>query len=302
VSPSSGLEERRGCPVWPGYAVAGPGRTAPPQIGRGRRGCGPLVATTLPLGRERPAGPPGSRRGVPSPPRGSVALALPSGLHAPQIPILPFRGGLLPVGESPRPSPPLAPRPPELETQGKPVRAFLAATRQRVRAPQGVRGPPLQPFPIVLARSPPLPRRSFPGSLARSTPRYCTAVLPTANARPSSPPPRLRTTRGEVPPLERGTRCLPAVTLAAARSRPFPLRGSRARGTPARDGRAGPQAGQLGAERGSHPPRYRPSYRAPQVIRCGSPLPFSLVSGASSLPQPPGASRHPQHRPAPHAS
>ncbi len=29
------------------------------------------------------------------------------------------------------------------------------------------------------------------------------------------------------------------------------------------------------------------------------PLPFSWVSGASSLPQPPGASRHPQHRPSP---
>jgi len=34
-----------------------------------------------------------------------LALALASGLHAPQIPILPFRGGLLPVGESPRPRP-----------------------------------------------------------------------------------------------------------------------------------------------------------------------------------------------------
>jgi len=115
-------------------------------------------------------------------------------------------------GESPRPGPPppLAPRPPGLETQGKPVRAFLAtAQRQRVRAPQGVRGPPLQPFPLVLARSPPLPRRSFPGSLPQSTPRYCTAVLPTANARPSSPPPRLRTTRGEAPPLERGTCTFP---------------------------------------------------------------------------------------------
>jgi hypothetical protein len=63
----------------------------------------------------------------------------------------------------------------------------------------------------------------------------------------------------------------------------------------ARDGRVEPQAGQLGAEREFHPPRYRPSYRAPQVM-------FSLVSRASSLPQPPAISRWPQHRPAPHAS
>ena len=33
-----------------------------------------------------------------------------------------------------------------------------------------------------------------------------------ANVRPSSPPPRLRTTRGEAPLLERGTCCLPAFT------------------------------------------------------------------------------------------
>jgi hypothetical protein len=64
---------------------------------------------------------------------------------------------------------------------------------------------------------------------------------------------------------------------------------------PARDSRAGPQAGQLGAERGSHPPRYTPSYRAPRVM-------FSPVAGPPDLPWPPVASPQPQHRRAPHTS
>jgi hypothetical protein len=220
-----------GEPTWPGTAVA-VALWWPP---------------TLPLGRERPAGPPGSRRGVPSPvdpfgPRPSFGAPRPADADTP-LPGRPFsrcRGRA--QGQA---LPPRVPRPPGSGiSQGKPVRAFLAtAQRQRVRAPQGVRGPPLQPFPLVLARSPPLPRRSFPGSLPRSTPRYCTAVLPTANARPSSPPPRLRTTRGEVPALERGTRTFPPSRPRRPLARPFPLRGSGARGTPARDGRAGPQAG-----------------------------------------------------------
>ena len=51
----------------------------------------------------------------------------------------------------------------------------------------------------------------------------------------------------------------------------------------------------LGAEWELHPPRYRPSYRAPPVMN-------SRVSGASTRAQPPVASRRPQHRPAPHRS
>jgi len=116
-----------------------------------------------------------------------------------------------------------------------------------------------------------------------------------ANVRPSSPPPELRTTRGGAPPLERGTCCLPAFTPIPSRFLlPFSLRGSAARDTPARDGRAGPQAGQLGAERGSHPPRYTPSYRAPRDV--------SPVAGPPDLPWPPVASPQPQHRRAPHTS
>jgi hypothetical protein len=221
---------------------------APRPISQPGDGCGwsSRPDRALPLGRERPAGPPGSRRGVPSPvdpfgPRPSFGAPRPADSDTP-LPGRPFsrcRGRA--QGQA---LPPRVPRPPGRETQGKPVRAFLAtAQRQRVRAPQGVRGPPPQPFPLVLARSPPLPRRSFPGSLPRSRPRYCTAVLPTANARPSSPPPWLRTTRGEVPALERGTGTFPPSRPRRPLSRPFPLRGSGARGTPARDGRAGPQAG-----------------------------------------------------------
>jgi hypothetical protein len=168
-----------GEPTWPGTAVA-VALWWPP---------------TLPLGRERPAGPPGSRRGVPSPvdpfgPRPSFGAPRPADSDTPLPGRPPSR-----VGESPRPGPPpkLVPRPPGSGiSQGKPVRAFLAtAQRQRVRAPQGVRGPPLQPFPLVLARSPPLPRHGFHWPLARSTPRYCAGVLPTANVASSSPPPEL---------------------------------------------------------------------------------------------------------------
>ena len=97
----------------------------------------------------------------------------------------------------------------------------------------------------------------------------------------------------EVPPLDRGTCRLPPSLRPGRLRGPFPLRGSGARGTPGTARTSRTPGGRLGAGRGSHPPRYRPSCRAPQVMA-------SLVSGASSLPQPPGASRHPQHRPAPH--
>ena len=206
------------------------------------------------------------------PPWTLLALALPSGLHAPRIPILPFRGGLLPVGESRgRPSPQVVPRPPGRETQGKPVRAFLAtAQRQRVRAPQGVRGPPPQPFPLVLARSPPLPRHGFRRPLARSNAALRHRVLPTANARPSSPPPRLRTTRGEVPALERGTRTFPPSRPRRPLSRPFPLRGSGARGTPAREAGQDPRRGARRRE-GVAPSPVRPSYRGPPCWQGGRP-------------------------------
>jgi hypothetical protein len=167
-----------GEPTWPGTAVA-VALWWPP---------------TLPLGRERPAGPPGSRRGVPSPvdpfgPGPSFGAPRPADSDTP-LPGRPFsrcRGRA--QGQA---LPPRVPRPPGRETQGKPVRAFLAtAQRQRVRAPQGVRGPPLQPFPLVLARSPPLPRHGFRRPLARSNAALRHRVLPTANVASSSPPPEL---------------------------------------------------------------------------------------------------------------
>jgi hypothetical protein len=216
------------------------------HLARDGRGCGPLVATHPPI---RP-GAAGWASGIPA---GSPLL------RGPFWP-WPFLRGSTPRGfrYSPsgeasfpwgraeaQPSPQVVPRPPGSGiSQGKPVRAFLAtAQRQRVRAPQGVRGPPLQPFPLVLARSPPLPRHGFRRPLARSNAALRHRVLPTANARPSSPPPWLRTTRGEVPALERGTGTFPPSRPRRPLSRPFPLRGSGARGTTARDGGAGPQAG-----------------------------------------------------------
>jgi hypothetical protein len=96
-------------PVWPGRAVAGPvGRTAPPQIGRGRRGCDPLVATYPPI---RP-GAAGWASGIPagSPlPRGSFWPS-PFSFGAPRpadsdTP-LPGRPPSRLSGESPRPGPP----------------------------------------------------------------------------------------------------------------------------------------------------------------------------------------------------
>jgi hypothetical protein len=174
---------------WPGLL----GRRA--HLARDGRGCGALVATYPPI---RP-GAAGWASGIPA------GSPLPRGPFWPS-PFLrgstPRRFRYSPSGGASFPCrgraqgqalPPRVPRPPGLETQGKPVRAFLAtAQRQRVRAPQGVRGPPPQPFPLVLARSPPLPRRSFPGPSRGQRRGTVPAVLPTANVASSSPPPRLR--------------------------------------------------------------------------------------------------------------
>jgi hypothetical protein len=181
-------------PVVGPRTVAGPvGRAAPPQIGRGRRGCGcgghhpPIRPGAAGVSPSRPARPPG----LPDP---VDIRRFRKGVHRPMFPSnSPSGEASFPWGESPRPSPPLAPRPPGSGiSQGKPVRAFLAAIRQRVRAPQGVRGPPQQPFPIVLARSPPLPRHGFHWPLAGRCRLLCRELLPMANVASSSPPPELR--------------------------------------------------------------------------------------------------------------
>jgi hypothetical protein len=51
---------------------------------------------------------------------------------------------------------------------GKPVQAFLARLPGRVRAPRGVTSPSTQPFPVVLAQSPPPARTDFRRALALS--------------------------------------------------------------------------------------------------------------------------------------
>jgi len=279
---------------WPGLL----GRRA--HLARDGRGCGALVATYPPI---RP-GAAGWASGIPA------GSPLPRGSFWPS-PFLrsstPRRFRYSPSGEA---SFPLSGE--SLEAQGPPPRwrrgplgwkprvsrsaLSQATTRWPVRAPQGVRGPPLQPFPSYSGSLPLSLAMVFAGPSRGQTPRYGTGYSPRLTW------PRHRSRQSSEGITRRGSPvrawyALPSRlhALAAALFSPFPLRGSKARGTPARDGRAGPQAGQLGAEREFHPPRYRPSYRAPRVM-------FSPVSRASSLPQPPVASRRPQHRPAPHAS
>ncbi len=96
---------------------------------------------TLPLGRERPAGPPGSRQGVPSPvdpfgPRHSFGASRPADSDSP------LRGGLLPVvGGEPeaRPSPQVVPRPAlGVEAPRVPVQAF--GSRSQEDAPSDTTG------------------------------------------------------------------------------------------------------------------------------------------------------------------
>jgi hypothetical protein len=116
-----------------------------------------------------------------------------------------------------QPSPPLAPRPPGLGTQGKPVCPFASHRNGGGFVHRRECG--------ALHCSHSRPTRAVspsPSPWFSPAPRAVTAalrhrVLPMANARPSSPPPELRTMRGEAPPLERGTRCLPAVTPVPSR-------------------------------------------------------------------------------------
>ncbi len=193
VAPVVGL----GCRGWP--RVAGPHRGWPTRQGRAATKAVAAVAValwwppTLPLGRERPAGPPGSRRGVPSPvdpfgPRHSFGASRPADSNSDS----PSGEASFPWGRA-RGPPPRWRRGP-LGWKPRVSRSGLsyAAMRQRVRAPQGVRGPPLQPFPVVLARSPPLPRHGFHWPLAGRCRLLCRELLPMANVASSSPPPRLR--------------------------------------------------------------------------------------------------------------
>ena len=194
-------------PVRPGNAVVGPvrsdhtvagpvGRTAPPQIGRGRRGCGPLVATTLPLGRERPAGPPGSRRGVPSPPRGSFwpspfsfAAPRPADSDTPlPVPGRPPSRLSWESRGSPPPSwrrGPLGVESPRVSRSALSQAAGLPGGRFVHRRGYGV--PQSAAIPVLLRQSPPLPHHGFRRPLARSTPRYGTEYSPRLTCVPHRP-------------------------------------------------------------------------------------------------------------------
>jgi hypothetical protein len=189
------------------------GRTPPPQIGRGRRGCGrgghhpPLRPGAAGVSPSRPARPPG----LPDP---AGIRRFRKGVHRPMYFLhSPSGEASFPWGRAEaQPSPPLAPRPPGLETQGKPVCPFASHLWWPVRAPQEVQGPPLQPFP------------SYSGSLLLSLAMVFTGPSPVdagycaESYSPWLTWPRHRprqgseASRGEVPPLERGTCCLPAFT------------------------------------------------------------------------------------------
>jgi hypothetical protein len=115
------------------------------------------------------------------PPRGQPVLpdcrtprasADSKGVHRPMFSKLPFRGGLLPVGESPRPrpSPPLVPRPAlGVEAPRVPVQAFGPRCWDDVpprhhRA--SIRYPVWEPLRFSLfAWSPPLVRVAYPRAL-----------------------------------------------------------------------------------------------------------------------------------------
>ncbi len=150
-------------PVWPGRAVAVALWWPPPSLEAGSGRHEPRGQPVLPDCRTPQASADSTRAFTAL----YVLQNSPSGEAS--FPWERARGG---------PSPPSAPRPPGSGiSQGKPVRAFLAAIRQRVRAPQEAWGPSLQPFPLVLARSPPLPRHGFhwpltgmPATVPRATP------------------------------------------------------------------------------------------------------------------------------------
>jgi hypothetical protein len=181
------------------------------------------------------------------------------------------------VGESPRPSPPLAPRPPGLETQGRPVCPFASHrfSRWPVRAPQGVRGPPLQPFP------------SYSGSLPRFLTMVFTGPSPVNAgycAESYSPwltclviaPAKAQRTREAAPPLERGTRCLPAFTPLPSRFfRLSPYEVPELGVRPARDRQGRTPGGATRRREGVSPSPVRPSYSAPRVVPVAGP-PVSL--------------------------
>ena len=196
-------------PVWPGYTVAGPiGRTAPPQIGRGRRGCGrgghlpSLEAGSGQLGLRDPGGesPPHPVDPWPSPFFRSFTPRRfrysPSGEAS--FPWERARGG---------PSPALAPRPAlRVEAPRVPVQAF--GSHSQGDAPSDTTGhqvPRWEPegTPIRLV-SPsgasdlsPGPR-GFPLEPARRhhdavSPPYATAIIRSPHS--------VRPSRPEVPPL-----------------------------------------------------------------------------------------------------
>lgn len=141
--------------------------------------------------------------------------------------------------------------------------------------------------PVSPSRAPGFRRR-----LRGSKPPYASGYSPRLTGTPSPLLPQVRDPGREVPPLGRGTCHFPPSLRPGRLRGPFPLRGSGARGTPGTARTSRTPGGRLGAGRGSHPPRYRPSYRAPPVVPGQRGLQSPSAPWCLTAPSAPACSAH----------
>jgi hypothetical protein len=187
------------------------GRTAPPQIGRGRRGCGhgghhpPLRPGAAGWASGIPAGTPL--------PRGPLAFAILGASRPATSDISPLPGRPPSRGREPEAGPPPRWRRGPLGWKPRVSRSALsqATLRWPVRAPRRVRGPLRSHSRPTQAVSPsPSPQFSPAPRAVNAALRH--RVLPTVNVASSSLPPELGgiTRRGS--PVRAWYECLPAFT------------------------------------------------------------------------------------------
>ncbi|APD10591.1 hypothetical protein A0O31_02575 (plasmid) [Thermus brockianus] len=141
--------------------------------------------------------------------------------------------------------------------------------------------------PVSPSRAPGFRRR-----LRGSKPPYASGYSPRLTGTPSPLLPQVRGPGREVPPLGRGTCHFPPSLRPGRLRGPFPLRGSGARGTPGTARTSRTPGGRLGAGRGSHPPRYRPSCRAPPVVPGQRGLQSPSAPWCLAAPSAPACSAH----------
>lgn len=180
----------------------------------------------------------------------------------------------------------VTPRPPQAGNPG--VAGLPFPSRQMAAGSCTAWGtePPTQPFPVVLRQSPPLAHPGFHRRLGRSWPPYTARLLPAVH--PPSHRPRChgsgRTGR-EVPTLGPATCRLPPTVLPMLPDSAFPPTRFHSSGYSSRSIGDPLQAGGFGAERELHPPRYRPSYRAPPIGfgSAGHPIALSPLVSRDTL-------------------